>query len=187
MLFSIYLIFFFTSLLASSFMMLLLPNPIHSLLSLVLVFLSASSILITFNVEFIALLLIIIYVGAIAVLFLFVLMMMDIKIKSSLKTDWSVFFIFGLFLSGSLFLITYNNLFDFYMYPTSYEHLELNQFSDFLVNFNNCLVFGHILYSYYLFFFLMAGLILLLALLGAVHLTHTPNKVNDKYVYSSKR
>lgn len=180
MLFSLILTFFLTNLLSSSLMILLLPNPVHSLLFLVLVFLNSAGILITFNLEFIALLLIIIYVGAIAILFLFILMMIDIKVATTLKTDWFVYLIFGGILSALFFAGTYLSIFAALLDSSNYVFTSTDIWVNFITNINNCSVFGHILYSYYLFFFLVAGLILLLALLGAVHLTHKPNKIKEQ-------
>jgi len=149
MLFSFILIFFLTNLLASSLMILLLPNPIHSLLFLVLVFLNSAGILISFNIEFIALLLVIIYVGAIAILFLFILMMIDIKTASSLKTDWFVYFLFGSALISLFFTATAYGLFDSLSDSSSFINMHSDKWIHFITDINNCNNFGHVLYSYF--------------------------------------
>lgn len=174
---NIFLTFFLTSLLTAGILLLLLPNPIHSLFFLIVVFINSAGILMLFNFEFIALLLVIIYVGALAVLFLFILMMIDINLISSFKTDWFVFLIFSGFLSFAIFVQTFESTFNFLVNTVYYIEFPLDLWIHYVTEINNCATFGHILYSYYLFFLLVAGLILLLALLGSVKLTYMSNKI----------
>jgi NADH-quinone oxidoreductase subunit J len=63
---------------------------------------------------------------------------------------------------------------------TNYIYITTDIWVNVVTEINSCSVFGHVLYSYYLFFFLIAGLVLLLALLGAILLTHVPNKVKEQ-------
>jgi len=65
-----------------SFFVIISRNPVHSILSLILVFFNAASLLIILGAEFLAMLFVIVYVGAVAVLFLFVIMMLNIKVTS---------------------------------------------------------------------------------------------------------
>lgn len=179
MIISIISTFFFSVLLTSSFMVLLLPNPIHSLLFLIIIFINSAGILLTFNVEFLALLLIIIYVGAIAILFLFMLMMIDIKISLSLKTDWFVYFFLCSVLTLLFFFELYNNVYTFLVSTLYNLTIFKNPWVNIITEINNCATFGQVLYSFYLIFFLIAGLILLIALIGAIVLTQS-QKIKKK-------
>jgi NADH-quinone oxidoreductase subunit J len=152
-------------------------NPIHSILFLILLFFESTAILILFNVEFISLLLIIVYVGAIAVLFLFVVMMLQVK-----SEPFTFFFFIVLVFSIFLFIIFENNLF-----------LEKNYFSfnvvqglnDYFVNFDSIKdieTLGQVLYNYYPSLFIIAGLLLLVALIGSIILTIDVNRSNQSNV-----
>lgn len=180
MLNSLLLTIFSMNLIMLSFMIFIFKNPIHSLLYLILVFVNSAGLLMSFNFEFISLLLIIIYVGAIAVLFLFILMMLDITKSQSLFSDYLTYIIFGIIICGLfLFLMVKNNI-QFIISSTLIHFDVVSNWVVSLININNCFTFGHILYSYYMFFFLLAGLILLLALIGAIVLTHVPKFNMDK-------
>lgn len=187
MLISSFYIFFLTFFLTSGFMVLLLPNPIHSLLFLIVVFINASGILLLFNMEFISLLLLIIYVGAISVLFLFMLMMMDIKISQTLKTDWFVYIFFCGLLNLLFLYEIYSGMSDFLILSLYNTNISINCWVTLITDLNNCETFGHVLYSFYLFFFLIAGLILLVALIGAVVLTQTRNLSIEKNFFQLSR
>lgn len=152
-------------------------NPIHSILFLILLFFESTAILILFNVEFISLLLIIVYVGAIAVLFLFVVMMLQVK-----SEPFTLFFFIVLLFSIFLFIIFENNLF-----------LEKNYFSfniiqglnDYFINFDSIKdieTLGQVLYNYYPSLFIIAGLLLLVALIGSIILTIDVNRSNQSNV-----
>nr|YP_010377278.1 NADH dehydrogenase subunit 6 [Odontella aurita]QYB22927.1 NADH dehydrogenase subunit 6 [Odontella aurita] len=169
---SLFYIFSFI-LLMSSIMVISVQNTIYSVLFLVLSFISSTSLLCLMECEFIALIFIIIYVGAIAVLFLFVVMMLDIKTVSVTK-DSLKYFPFGCFL-GILFLweIVLVILKTFKSNPYSHSFLSniyVNWF-DKLDSFTELQTFGQLLYTYYILQFLVAGIILLLSVVGAVVLT----------------
>ena len=161
-----YLHYFLSFLLIlSSFLVFTSKNPVHSVLFLILAFCNASSILFIFNVDFLGVLFIIIYVGAIAVLFLFVVMMLNVKISMSnnlyllpiiLLSSVVIFIQIYLNLNSIFFDSSINNVFVFEYY---------------LDNLSNIDVFGQSLYNYFLSCFLIAGLILLVAMIGAIVLT----------------
>jgi NADH-quinone oxidoreductase subunit J len=160
-----YLHFFFLALLLiSSILVVFSYNPVYSVLFLIISFLSSASILFLFNVDFLGVLFIIIYVGAIAVLFLFVVMMLNIKIykKSSLVFLPLLFFISLLF-SAILFL-NLETIFLTEVNIPSYNFSLLDSLS-------NIDVFGQVLFNYYMVGVLISGLILLVAMLGAILLT----------------
>jgi len=163
-------LFLVFSLLLSSFFVFASNNPVYSVLFLVLSFCEASSILFVFNADFIGLLFIIIYVGAIAVLFLFVVMMLHVKFYNI--QNFKYFPLFLLLLSIFIFqlFLTLNRIFN------NFEVFLLNNSVDYLQildNLNNIDIFGQVLYNYYLLCFLLAGLILLVAMIGAIVLTLT--------------
>ena len=166
--------FFLVSfLILSSFFVFLSSNPVHSVLFLILSFVSSASLLFIFGADFLGVLFIIIYVGAIAVLFLFVVMMLDVKTNTFLNTTYLFLF---LFLSAFITLNIYLNLnlifldFNFEIYK------EFFNWEKYIDNLTNIGVLGQSLYNYFLSCFLLAGLILLIAMVGAIVLTLSLNK-----------
>jgi len=178
------ILFFFFSciLLLSSLLIIVEINSIYSILLLVLSFVIATSLLFLLESEFMALIFIIIYVGAISVLFLFVIIMLNIKITSSIK-DILKYFPIGNFL-GLVFLIE--------ILFIIFDNFKTNYYTDsFLFNFNinwfykldyitDLKALGQILYTHYVLQFLVAGAILLIAVIGAVILTLSPRKIYVK-------
>ncbi|MEN9913475.1 MAG: hypothetical protein RL528_196 [Bacteroidota bacterium] len=143
-------------------------NPVHSVLFLILTFCNASAILFLFNAEFLALIFIIVYVGAIAVLFLFVVMMLNVKAFSTINSLYIFFVLLGSsVLLVQLFLILEKAFFGF----TNIFEITGFQFKDTLDGLNNIDVLGQSLYNYFIPCFLLAGLILLVAMVGAIVLT----------------
>nr|QIC54963.1 NADH dehydrogenase subunit 6 [Cryptophyta sp. CCMP2293] len=148
-------------------------NPIHSILFLVFVFFFVSGLLILLNVEFLAMLLIIVYVGAVAVLFLFVIMMLNVKIYSTYE-NISRYLPIG-------FVLSLVFLFEFYLIIKkdliAYDLLGFDLLNN-LVGWLGTIVFtsnttaiGTILYTYYSFYFILCGYILLISMIGAIILT----------------
>lgn len=160
-------LFLLFSLIITSIFVLLAANPVHSVLFLILAFCNAASILIILNVDFLGLLFIIIYVGAIAVLFLFVVMMLNVKLYASQAFAYNllpIIVIVGLIVLTQLVM----SLTKIFFYNNSFSLINLITFFDNLANID---VFGQVLYNYYLLGFLLAGLILLVAMIGAIVLT----------------
>lgn len=178
------LFYIFTSLLiSSSFLVILSKNPVHSVLFLILSFFNTTLLLMLCQVEFIAIILIMIYVGAIAILFLFVVMMLDIKIIDQKIQEKSIyipvsFFIFTVFIME---VLTFNNITSKDLTLSSIP-LYFNWISnyDFV---SNTETIGQLLYTYYFIYFLIAGIILLIALVGAVSLTLKKSKSLNQQVY----
>ena len=151
-------------LIISGFLVFFSENPVHSVLFLIITFCNAASILFLFNVDFLGLLFIIIYVGAIAVLFLFVVMMLNVKIYSFNNFSYlPIIFLGGVILVIQIFL-SLNNIFSSNFTGTITKVMVFD-------NLNNIDVFGQALYNYYIICFLIAGLILLVAMIGAIVLT----------------
>lgn len=164
-----YLHFFFIFiLLLTSIFLIVSKNPVYSVLFLILNFFSAASILIIFKVDFLGLLLIVVYVGAIAVLFLFVVMMLNLKTEVFILYDLYKFLIAIFFISIALFWGLFKlNIIDIFQKKFIYQ----DAFSAIIESLSNIDVFAQCLYNYFLPCFLIGGLILLLAMLGAISLT----------------
>jgi|TARA_B110000879_G_scaffold211401_1_gene304007 NADH-quinone oxidoreductase subunit J len=166
----VFLHYFFTLLLIlSSIFVLISKNPVHSVLFLILCFCNASCILFLFDSEFLGLIFIIIYVGAIAILFLFVVMMLNVKIYSTGNSLYYLpFLLLGMFILLLQFYLIFEEVFSNSTFWST--NLAYN-FTNYLDNLNSIDVLGQSLYNYYLSCFLLAGLILLVAMIGAIVLT----------------
>ena len=137
-------------------------NPMHSILFLILTFCCAACILFLFTADFLGLVFIIIYVGAIAILFLFVVMMINVK-KVLAEHNYSLIFFFSiLFFSQILLFLT--NIFDF-------GEIKNFQFQNGIDSLSSIDSLGQYLYNNLLVCFLLAGILLLVAMLGAIVLT----------------
>lgn len=169
------LFYFFSILLViSAFMVIISKHPVFSLLFLVSSFLMSSFLLFLLECEFLALLFIIIYVGAIAILFLFSVMMLESKL-SNLSKNVIKYVPIGIFF-GIVFLTSL-------LYEISKSYDTLSSFNNFYSNnlynwydiidsITDIEVYGQILYSYFVLQVLIAGLILLVVLIGVVYLTN---------------
>jgi NADH-quinone oxidoreductase subunit J len=141
-------------------------NPVHSVLWLILSFLSAAGLFVLLGAEFVAMLLIIVYVGAVAVLFLFVVMMLDIDF-AELKAEMAKYMPLAL-LIGLIILMQFVMAFGAWDANIAAEGLRA-QVTDPTVFNTNAL--GMILYDEYFLLFQLSGLILLVAMIGAIVLT----------------
>lgn len=157
----------------SAAMVITVKNPVHSVLFLILTFISSTGILFLLEVEFISLIFIVVYVGAIAVLFLFVVMMLDIKI-TDLNRSFLKYFPIGGFLGLAFFLeilLILTDILETNPYSTENQlYMNWVEKLDFLTNIGTL---GQVLYTSLFSYFLIAGIILLVAMLGAVVLTLT--------------
>jgi NADH-quinone oxidoreductase subunit J len=169
----------------SSLLVILSKNPVQSVLYLVLTFTNAAALLLLLEVDFLALLLLVVYVGAIAVLFLFVIMMLSPKMPAkrlelpSLNTP---FIGLGVFVAGVFVFLFYQLEKLEFSNVAAHSRLEIlpNYFSWLKlfdgVGFSNSNLesLGQVLYSYYFYYFLVGGFILLVAMIGAIVLTLQP-------------
>jgi NADH-quinone oxidoreductase subunit J len=148
-------------------------NAVYSIFFLILVFCNATFLLLLLNVEFLALTLILVYIGAVAVLFLFVVMMLDIKQID--KNEKNIFFllpinlIIGFIMLISIYLILFKDL-TYNLTENMYDFNHFNWF-DILTPLSNIELIGQFLYTFGFFYFIQAGIILLLAMIGAIVLT----------------
>ena len=141
-------------------------NPVHSVLWLILSFLSAAGLFVLLGAEFVAMLLIIVYVGAVAVLFLFVVMMLDVDF-AELKAEMAKYMPLAL-LIGIVILMQFVLAFGAWETNAAADGL-LTQVTDTEVS--NTAALGLILYDEYFLLFQLSGLILLVAMIGAIVLT----------------
>ena len=194
--FEIFLFYMFSVLaLLSAFCTVTSKNPIHSVLFLVFVFFNTAGLLILLGVEFLAMLFLIVYVGAVAVLFLFVMMMLNVKISES-KSSIYRYLPIGLFLSilflFEIFLIVEGDLnsVESLVFVNSDNKALQNDFLvntswiDSLISPTNVDVIGSVLFTYYSYFFIMASVILLVAMIGAIALTlHRRSDIRRQDIY----
>tara|TARA_Y100000588_G_scaffold379242_1_gene461068 strand:+ start:432 stop:1034 length:603 start_codon:yes stop_codon:yes gene_type:complete len=154
--------FFAFIILISSIMVISSRNPVHSVLFLIFAFFNSAALFLMLGAEFIAMMLVVVYVGAVAVLFLFVVMMLDIKI-SEIKKGFQKYLPFGITI-GLILLIEL-----IIVLNSDFSNIQINQKSNTLMS--NTHLIGSILYTDYILLFQISGLILLVAMIGAIILT----------------
>ncbi len=140
-------------------------NPVHSVLWLILAFLSSAGLFVLLGAEFIAMLLMIVYIGAVAVLFLFVVMMLDVDF-AELKAEMARYMPLAL-LIGVILLMQLGLAFGVWGFSDGVETRLAHPVTDIY----NTQALGLILYDQYFLIFQLAGLILLVAMIGAILLT----------------
>jgi NADH-quinone oxidoreductase subunit J len=160
-------------LIASAVFVILARNPVHSVLWLILAFFNAAGLMVLVGAEFIAMLLVIVYVGAVAVLFLFVVMMLDIDF-AELRAGFIKNFPLGIAIALIL-------LAELVLGLGAYKAGSLalgaaDGASEAALGVSNTAAIGALLYTRYLFLFEAAGIILLVAMIGAIVLTHRERK-----------
>ncbi len=153
-------------LLLSAVMVVSARNPVHSVLFLILAFFNAAALFLLAGAEFLAMILVIVYVGAVAVLFLFVVMMLDInfaELRSGFQRYAPVGLAVGVVLAVELFIVLGG-------WKVAPDAMSL-RFSPNVENVNNTAQLGKLIYTDYVFLFQTAGLVLLVAMIGAIVLT----------------
>ncbi|MFD1343813.1 NADH-quinone oxidoreductase subunit J [Litorisediminicola beolgyonensis] len=141
-------------------------NPVHSVLWLILTFLSSAGLFVLLGAEFVAMLLVIVYVGAVAVLFLFVVMMLDVDF-AELKAEMARYMPLAL-LIAVVILMQFAMAFGAWQSSEAAEGLVAQATPE---GVHNTKALGLILYDQYFLLFQLAGLILLVAMIGAIVLT----------------
>ena len=167
------LIYLFSFLLISSAaMVIIVTNPLHSVLYLVVSFLSSSIILFLFENEFLALFFLIIYLGAFAILFLFIIMMLNIKYVDLQNSR--LYFPAGLLIGLTVLFEVLGSMFKVFAFNTNNKEFEHNNYLNWYDSLDahiDIYALGQIFYTHYALQILMAGLILYLATLGVAFLT----------------
>ena len=156
---------FATLTIASALAVIFSRNPVHSVLWLIVAFFNAAGLMLLVGAEFIAMLLVIVYVGAVAVLFLFVVMMLDIDF-AVLRRGFTKNLPFGILIALVLLIEVFVAVWGWKAGPTLSGRAIPAAATP------NIVALGQLLYSRYLFAFEVAGLILLVAMVGAIVLTH---------------
>ena len=156
---------FAISTVAGGLMTVISRNPVHSVLWLILAFLSSAGLFVLLGAEFVAMLLIIVYVGAVAVLFLFVVMMLDVDF-AELKAEMARYMPLAL-LIGVVILMQLSMAFGAW----DYAGAAAGNISSPNGDMQNTAALGMLIYDKYIMLFQLAGLILLVAMIGAIVLT----------------
>ena len=147
--------------LAAGTMVVISRNPVYSVLFLILAFFNAAGLFVLIGAEFIAMLLVVVYVGAVAGLFLFVVMMLGINF-AEMRAGFQKYLPLGLAVGGilvfELVAAVYGDAFDGVTLPAA-------------TDISNTRALGNVLYTKYIYLFQVAGLILLVAMIGAISLT----------------
>ncbi len=153
---------------ASAVMVISVRNPVHAVLFLILAFFNAAGLFVLLGAEFIAMILVIVYVGAVAVLFLFVVMMLDVdfaELRAGFQKYLPVGGLIGALLLAELLLVASA----WTIAPQEALHImERIPPADTVTNAE---AIGRVLYTKYVYFFQLSGLILLIAMIGAIVLT----------------
>jgi len=156
-------------LVAAAVMVIAARNPVHSVLFLILAFFNAAGLFVLCGAEFLAMVLVVVYVGAVAVLFLFVVMMLDInlvQLREGFIRYLPVGAVVALILLAELLVI----LGGWTMVPDAAQSVAAAAPAP--ESLSNTHALGEILYTHYAYLFQMAGLVLLVAMIGAIVLTH---------------
>lgn len=156
-------------LIGSALMVISSRNPVHSVLFLILAFFNASGLFVLLGAEFLAMILVVVYVGAVAVLFLFVVMMLDIdfvELRQGFLDYVPLGGLVALILAGELVVVLGGVIFD----PQFASGVAVAPIPD-VATVSNTRAIGELLYTRYIYFFQAAGMVLLVAMIGAIVLT----------------
>ncbi len=143
-------------------------NPVHSVLFLILAFFNAAALFLLMGAEFIAMMLVVVYVGAVAVLFLFVVMMLDINF-TALRQGFQTYLPIGLLIGVVLFVEILISLGAWSIGPEMIAAASAPTPAP--ADVSNTKAIGKLLYTQYVLLFQISGLILLVAMIGAIVLT----------------
>ena len=157
---------------ASALMVILARNPVHSVLYLILAFVNAAGLFMLAGAEFLAMMLIVVYVGAVAVLFLFVVMMLDVdftELRQGMLQYRPIGLVVGLIFVAELVMVGAA----WVIAPGMPQSIT----SPIPATITNTEALGRVLYTQYVYYFQAAGVVLLIAMIGAIVLTlrHKPN------------
>ncbi|MCO5058753.1 MAG: NADH-quinone oxidoreductase subunit J [Rhizobiaceae bacterium] len=153
---------------ASAFMVIVARNPVHSVLYLILTFFNAAALFLLTGAEFLAMILLVVYVGAVAVLFLFVVMMLDVdfaELKSGALQYAPIGALVGVILAAELVVVLGGYAFA----PDLASTVAMP--TPPIADRHNTAALGDILYTDYIHLFQIAGMVLLVAMIGAIVLT----------------
>lgn len=169
----------------SAFAVITARNPVHSVLFLILAFFNSAGLFIMLGAEFIALILVIVYVGAVAVLFLFVVMMLDVSF-SDLRKGAMQYVPIGLAV-GAILLFELSFIYLGWNYDAVSNNIANPILPQDISGLTNTEALGIKMYTDYVYAFQLAGIILFVAMIGAIVLTHRTRpgvrrqKVSEQY------
>ena len=149
--------------LVSALMVIMARNPVHSVLWLILAFFSSAGLFVLIGAEFLAMLLVVVYVGAVAVLFLFVVMMLDVdfvELKDGTLRYWPFAMLVGIVFAAEIFMASVLGV---HSRPDAFDAAPGAD--------TNAEAIGQVMYTDYLLLFQLAGIVLLIAMIGAIVLT----------------
>jgi NADH-quinone oxidoreductase subunit J len=157
---------------ASAVMVISSKNPVHSVLFLILAFVNAAGLFVLMGAEFLAMILIVVYVGAVAVLFLFVVMMLDVDF-AELRQGFLNYLPVGGVIA---FIFLFELLLVLGAWVIGPQVVRTSPIPN-LDTVTNTAALGQVLYTRYIYYFQIAGVVLLIAMIGAIVLTlrHKPN------------
>lgn len=185
---SLFFYFFSTIAVFSAVMVTVSKNTVYSVFFLILVFISISILFIMIGAEFLGMIMLIVYVGAVAVLFLFVVMMLNVteqitkkKYEKGLINNISVGSVVGIIIFLELLVVITG-----WKYKDTFTPLSNINISNSLTNTHEI---GNVLYTDYIHLFQISGMILLIAMIGAITLTFTKreNVKRQKYFKQIQR
>lgn len=188
---------FALSIVLSGIMVISALNPVHSVLWLIVAFVSAAALFILLEVDFIALIFLIVYVGAIAILFLFVIMMLNltdlerggIGSKGDMSNYLPAGFIIGVVFLFEILIFHLRSIRSQMFIPQGTD-LDYSVQSFNIGPITNIEVLGRVLYTNYYYLFILASFILLVAMIGAIVLTHDTGaeiKRQDIFIQTSRQ
>ncbi len=154
---------------ASAFMVISAKNPVHAVLYLILAFFNAAGLFVLLGAEFLAMILVVVYVGAVAVLFLFVVMMLDVdfaELRAGFMKNATLGATIGIIMLGELVFFVATQLLRPGALPPG-----IVRAAPIPTGISNTEALGRVLYTKYVYFFQGAGMILLVAMIGAIVLT----------------
>ncbi|NTJ42096.1 NADH-quinone oxidoreductase subunit J [Agrobacterium larrymoorei] len=153
---------------ASAFLVIASKNPVHSVLFLILTFFNAAALFLLTGAEFLGMILLVVYVGAVAVLFLFVVMMLDVdfaELRSGVLQYAPMGALIGVILAAELIVVIGGSVLN----PQAAKSITMPIPNP--AERTNTAALGDVLYTNYVYFFQLAGLVLLVAMIGAIVLT----------------
>src|SRR6201996_1713556 len=159
---------------ASAALVIVSRNPVHSVLYLILAFVNASGLFILMGAEFLGMMLIVVYVGAVAVLFLFVIIMLDVDLVE-LREGFMQYLPIGLVIGGIFVFELLLVVVGWVITPSVTKTIT----AEIPANVSNTEALGLVLYTKYIHYFQLSGMVLLVAMIGAIVLT-LRHKVNVK-------
>lgn len=166
---AIFFYLFSAILIGAAFMVISARNPVHSVLFLILAFFNAAGLFVLVGAEFLAMILVVVYVGAVAVLFLFVVMMLDVdfvELRQGFLQYVPLGGLVAIVLAAELIVVLGGFLFD----PNFTIAGGAAPIPD-VAEISNTKALGQLLYTRYIYFFQAAGMVLLVAMIGAIVLT----------------